>query len=57
MNESELLEAILGFNEIALSSMMYYLSIVSGYLMAAYVVGKTLTSRKAIYISLSNILF
>ena len=57
MTESDMIEAIIGLNDIAMSSLMFYLSIVSGYLIAAYAIGKSLTTRQVVYISSLFVVF
>jgi hypothetical protein len=57
MSEFEELEAIIGLHDIAMSSMMYYLSIMSGYLIVAYAVGRSLTRTQVIFITTLFVVF
>ena len=57
MNESEIVEAFMTSQAIGMSSMVIYLTLVSGYLIVAYSVGERLRGSQALFISALFVLF
>lgn len=57
MNESELIDAASAWNELGLETMVFYLSIVTGYLVVAHLVGAKLLKRQIIFINTLFIVF
>jgi hypothetical protein len=51
VNEAEILEAMMGSQSLATEAMVLYLSIVSGYLIAAFMAGERLTGYQVFVVS------
>ena len=51
MNEAELITAFIGASELAVQTMMFYLSIVTGYLIVAHFAGAKLRTRQLVVVN------
>ena len=57
VSEAELIEAYYSGSELAIQGMMYYLTIVTGYLVVAHFAGKTLLRRQIVLINTIFVVF
>jgi hypothetical protein len=51
MTDQEILAGWFSIQELAMTAMMFYLSIVTGFLVAAYIAGKNFTRSQSIFVS------
>ena len=51
MSEGEIVEAVTAYHDLVISMMGLYITVVSGYLIVAYLAGKKLTTPQAVLVS------
>ncbi len=51
MTDQEILAGWFSIQELAMTAMMFYLSVVTGFLVAAYIAGKNFTRSQSIFVS------